>query len=59
MTADGRQAGFANALREATARSGLSLTQIHLRLRDRGNPVSIATLSYWRSGERHPEALPR
>lgn len=57
MTADGddRRMAFANALREGVARRGLSLTQLHLRLRDSGNPVSIATLSYWRSGERHPE----
>lgn len=56
MTPDSNQrTGFARALRDAIARSGLTLTQIHMRLRDRANPVSIATLSYWRSGERHPE----
>lgn len=47
--------GFADALRDAIGRSGLSLTQIQTRLRDSGNPVSVATLSYWRSGERRPE----
>ena len=55
MTAEGQRTEFATALRDAIAASGQSLTQLHLRLRDRGNPVSIATLSYWRSGERHPE----
>ncbi|QMU96278.1 hypothetical protein FVO59_02935 [Microbacterium esteraromaticum] len=46
---------FADVLRGAIERSRLSLTQIHNRLREHGNPVSMATLSYWRSGERRPE----
>jgi hypothetical protein len=57
MTAEdaARDAGFAIALRVAIAQRGLTLSQLRMRLRDSGNPVSIATLSYWRSGERHPE----
>ncbi|MDT0158265.1 hypothetical protein Q9R19_11565 [Microbacterium sp. ARD32] len=57
MTGDDsvRRPDFADALRSAIARRGVSLSQLHLRLRDSGNPVSIAMLSYWRSGERHPE----
>jgi transcriptional regulator with XRE-family HTH domain len=50
-----RNAGFAIALRNAIVQRGLSLSQLRMRLRDSGNPVSMATLSYWRSGERHPE----
>ncbi len=46
---------FALALAAAIAQRGVSLSWLHRRLADRATPVSIATLSYWRSGIRHPE----
>lgn len=46
---------FADALRAAIRASGLSLDRLQARLRARGTPVSIATLSYWQSGKRQPE----
>lgn len=47
--------GFAGQLRAAVARQGVSLAWLRDRLAERGNPVSLATLSYWRSGRRNPE----
>lgn len=46
---------FAQALSAAIRARGFTLSHLHARLADRGNPVSMATLSYWRSGARHPE----
>lgn len=46
---------FAARLREAIAARGVTLAWLHKQLVDRGNPVSMATLSYWRSGARRPE----
>jgi hypothetical protein len=46
---------FAEALRAAIARRGVSLIWLRDHLVDRGSPVSLTTLSYWRSGRRHPE----
>ncbi|MDT0157873.1 hypothetical protein Q9R19_09585 [Microbacterium sp. ARD32] len=46
---------FAQALSAAIRMRGLTLSRLHARLAARGNPVSMATLSYWRSGARHPE----
>lgn len=46
---------FATALREAIAERGLTLSRVQSLLASDGNPVSIATLSYWRSGARRPE----
>lgn len=46
---------FAEGLREAIAARDVSLVWLRDRLADRGNPVSLTTLSYWRSGHRHPE----
>src|SRR5436305_13025652 len=43
-------ARFAEALRAAIQASGLSLNRIEHRLRERGQAVSSATLSYWQSG---------
>lgn len=48
-------ATFAEALAAAVAGRNVSLVWLHRRLSDRGNPVSVATLSYWRSGQRRPE----
>ncbi|MFB4354401.1 hypothetical protein RAC69_14705 [Microbacterium sp. LS_15] len=45
---------FARTLREAVQRRGLSLHTLRARLRDRGHDVSVATLSMWQSGVRHP-----
>lgn len=47
--------GFATALRAAFAARKVTLAWLQERLSARGNPVSTATLSYWRSGARHPE----
>lgn len=46
---------FASALREAVDAQGVTLAGLHRRLTDRGNAVSVTTLSYWRSGARRPE----
>ncbi|WP_445182909.1 hypothetical protein ACTXG6_30795 [Pseudonocardia sp. Cha107L01] len=46
---------FAPALRAAIAARGLGLDRIRDRLRQHGITISIATLSYWQSGHRHPE----
>lgn len=57
MTADGitEPTPFSRALGEALRVSGRSLSWLQRRLVDRANPVSMATLSYWRAGERAPE----
>lgn len=46
---------FATALREAIAAAGVTLERLAADLRDRGAPVSLATLSYWCSGRSRPE----
>jgi hypothetical protein len=46
---------FASVLRRAIAERGLGLERIKDRLDDRGFSVSVATLSYWRSGRSQPE----
>lgn len=46
---------FSTAFRAALSASGISLSSLRRRLIDGANPISIATLSYWRSGERTPE----
>lgn len=46
---------FATALREAIRARGISMERICDRLRERGSPVSVATLSYWQSGRSQPE----
>lgn len=51
----GRRNGFAEALRAAIAARGVTLSKLQSTLTDNGNPVSMATLSYWRSGARQPE----
>jgi len=50
-----QQGPFAAALRAAIAARGLSLDRIQDRLMRRGIKLSIATLSYWQSGQRRPE----
>ncbi|MDQ0614732.1 hypothetical protein QF046_002373 [Microbacterium sp. W4I4] len=55
-TSDEEQANsFAETFSAAIRERGLTLSRLHARLTARGNPVSMATLSYWRSGARHPE----
>lgn len=46
---------FPEAFAEALRRRGVSLAWLHQRLVERGNPVSPAALSYWRSGRSQPE----
>ncbi|MFF5969959.1 hypothetical protein ACFY7C_00370 [Streptomyces sp. NPDC012769] len=49
------QESFAQALRTAIDASELGLSQLQLRLRQRGVRVSVATLSYWQTGRSRPE----
>jgi len=51
----GQTSAFAAALRLAISERGISLGRLREQLLDDGNPVSMATLSYWRSGDRQPE----
>jgi hypothetical protein len=58
MVATGRRprtGDFSSALRSAIQASGLSLDRIQYRLRQRGVPVTVTSLSYWQSGRRRPE----
>lgn len=48
---------FATAFSDAIAARGVTLTWLRKCLAERGNPVSAATLSYWRSGARRPESV--
>ncbi|MEJ7831520.1 MAG: hypothetical protein WKF79_01270 [Nocardioides sp.] len=48
---------FPHAFAAAVTARGVSLEWLRSRLADRGTPVSLATLSYWRSGRRRPERL--
>lgn len=47
--------GFSGALRDAIDARGVSLVWLRDHLADLGSPVSLTTLSYWRTGRRHPE----
>lgn len=49
------EAEFAHLLGESLDRRGLTLTRARELLAGRGESVSLATLSYWRSGQRVPE----
>lgn len=46
---------FAAGLRAAISDRGITLARLQSLLADDGNRVSMATLSYWRSGARQPE----
>ncbi|MDO5662732.1 MAG: hypothetical protein Q4G40_08560 [Brachybacterium sp.] len=46
---------FSSALRDAISRSGLTLSRLRDRLAHHGVVVSVASLSSWQSGHRHPE----
>ncbi|WP_144795993.1 hypothetical protein [Microbacterium paludicola] len=50
-------ATFSEALHAAIRDHGVTLAWLRSRLVDSGNPVSTATLSYWRSGARTPEGV--
>ncbi|NNM45865.1 hypothetical protein [Knoellia koreensis] len=50
-----RDLDFSQALSWALERRGWSLAGLRDRLAARGTPVSVATLSYWRSGRSQPE----
>lgn len=52
---EGNGSAFAAALRAAIAARGITLARLQSLLVSDGNPVSVATLSYWRSGDRQPE----
>lgn len=57
---DARRPGsdaFASALRDAINRKPVTLSWLQRQLKTRGNFVSMATLSYWRSGARRPEGV--
>lgn len=43
------------ALRTAISDSGLSLRAVHRALTDKGHRLSLAALSSWQSGSRHPD----
>lgn len=55
MSLQPEQPAFADALRVAIQTRGLGLERIQERLRTRGHPVSVATLSYWQTGRSQPE----
>jgi hypothetical protein len=49
--------GFAKALRDGVNARKVTLSWLQKQLKARGNRVSMATLSYWRSGARRPEGV--
>lgn len=51
----GRGRRFADAFAEGLERRGMSLAALRDALAARGTPVSLAALSYWRSGMRQPQ----
>ncbi|BAK37268.1 hypothetical protein MLP_42540 [Microlunatus phosphovorus NM-1] len=51
----GRGHRFADALAEGLERRGMSLAALRDALAARGTPMSLAALSYWRSGLRQPQ----
>lgn len=52
----GRVPRFAAALSDAIVARGTTLAHLHRRLAELGTPVGLTTLSYWRSGQRRPDA---
>ena len=50
-----RDDAFAGAFRDAINAKDVTLTKLERQLKSRGTKVSLATLSYWRSGARRPE----
>lgn len=56
MTSGRQDATFAEVFRAALAAQGLTLSGLKRILDERGAPVALATLSYWRSASRQPDA---
>lgn len=54
MTDDGSET-FAEVFRAALDMRGMTLTGLKKALDERGSPIALATLSYWRSGSRQPD----
>lgn len=54
---DRRPEAFADAFRAAVEARGVTLVWLRDRLSERGNRVSLSTLSYWRSGRSRPEGV--
>jgi hypothetical protein len=50
----GAGSSFAETLRNAVSAKKFSLDRLHERLAERGSRVSVATLSYWKSGRSVP-----
>lgn len=55
MMSTARHRTFADTFAEGLERRGMSLAALRNALAARGAPVSLAALSYWRSGTRQPE----
>lgn len=55
MRENERATTFAEAFDAAVRARGVSLSWLHRRLTELAAPVSVATLSYWRSGRSGPE----
>ncbi|ALJ19432.1 hypothetical protein [Microbacterium sp. No. 7] len=51
----GTSGGFAHEFSRAIAARGVTLVWLSQKLKDHGNPVSVAALSYWKNGRRVPE----
>jgi len=51
---DSSQTSFATTLDEAMRKRHLTLSELSDRLQARGHSVSLASLSYWRAGQREP-----
>ena len=49
------ESAFDRAFAAAIARRGVTLAWLNRRLVERGRPVSVTALSYWRSGRSQPE----
>lgn len=56
---DHEEEAFADVFRAALAERGMTLSWLQHAIAERGNPGSLATLSYWRSSRRRPGAQQR
>jgi len=57
MLYDGPGPTFAEAFATALERRRMTLSRLRDVLSSRGHPISLAALSYWRSGQREPERM--
>lgn len=55
LSIDDTTSTFAPVFREALEARGMTLSALRQRLADRGNSISLASLSYWRSASRTPD----